>query len=101
MSPRWAGTATAYVHAKVQLDAPDGDIKLGLEANVVIATGEAKGVLSLPISAVNTDVSGQFCYVVENGAAVRRDVKTGLSSDTQVEIGSVIEVTFHDTTVLD
>ena len=58
-------------------------------------------VLSLPISAVNTDVSGQFCYVVENGAAVRRDVKTGLSSDTQVEIGSVIEVTFHDTTVLD
>ena len=24
------GTATAYVHAKVQLDAPDGDIKLGL-----------------------------------------------------------------------
>ena len=84
------GTATAYVHAKVQLDAPDGDIKLGLEANVVIATGEAKGVLSLPISAVNTDVSGQFCYVVENGAAVRRDVKTGLSSDTQVEIASGI-----------
>lgn len=68
----------------------DGDIKLGLEANVVIATGEAKGVLSLPISAVNTDVSGQFCYVVENGAAVRRDVKTGLSSDTQVEIASGI-----------
>ena len=26
--------------------------------------------------------------MVENGAAVRRDVKTGLSSDTQVEIAS-------------
>ena len=47
-------------------------------------------MLSLPISAVNTDVSGQVCYVVENGAAVRRDVKTGLSSDTQVEIASGI-----------
>ena len=81
---------TADGHYNAQLDAPDGDIKLGLEANVVIATGEAKGVLSLPISAVNTDVSGQFCYVVENGAAVRRDVKTGLSSDTQVEIASGI-----------
>ena len=47
-------------------------------------------MLSLPLSAVNTDVSGQFCYVVEIGAAVRRDVKTGLSSDTQVEIASGI-----------
>lgn len=28
--------------------------------------------------------------MVENGAAVRRDVKTGLSSDTQVEIASGI-----------
>ena len=50
------GTATAYVHAKVQLDAPDGDIKLGLEANVVIATGEAKGVLSLPISVITLGI---------------------------------------------
>ncbi|MFQ8833002.1 MAG: efflux RND transporter periplasmic adaptor subunit [Ruthenibacterium lactatiformans] len=83
------GTATAYVHAKVQLDAPDGDIKLGLEANVVIATGRRKGAEPAH-RAVNTDVSGQFCYVVENGAAVRRDVKTGLSSDTQVEIASGI-----------
>ena len=76
------------MHARVQLDAPDEDIKLGLEANVTIATGEAKNVLSLPIGAVNTDVNGQFCYVVENGAAARRDVTTGLSSDTQVEIAS-------------
>ena len=29
------------------------DIKLGLEANVTIATGEAKNVLSLPIGAVS------------------------------------------------
>lgn len=84
----YSGTPAAYVHARVQLDAPDEDIKLGLEANVTIATGEAKNVLSLPIGAVNTDVNGQFCYVVENGAAARRDVTTGLSSDTQVEIAS-------------
>ena len=79
-------TATAYVHAKIHLDAPDENLKLGLEANVSILTGEAKNVLSLPLSAVNTDVDGQFCLVVENGVAVRREVTTGLTSDTAVEI---------------
>lgn len=82
------GTATAYVHAKIHLDAPDENLKLGIEANVVILTGEAKNVLSLPLGAVNTDVGGQFCLVVENGVAVRREVVTGLSSDTVVEITS-------------
>ena len=47
-------------------------------------------MLSLPISAVNTDVSGQFCYVVEERRGCAPDVKTGLSSDTQVEIASGI-----------
>ncbi len=55
---------------------------------MVILTGEAKNVLSLPLGAVNTDVGGQFCLVVENGVAVRREVVTGLSSDTVVEITS-------------
>lgn len=86
-----AGTPTAYVHARIKLDRPDTDIKLGLEANVVIATGHAAGVLSLPVGAINTDVTGQFCYAVENGIAVRRDVTTGLSSDTLVEILSGLE----------
>lgn len=80
-----SGTA-AYVHARIKLDAPDDALKLGIEANVVIATGNADNVLTVPLAAVNTDVSGQFCYVIENGTAVRRVVKTGLSSDSRVEI---------------
>lgn len=35
-------TATAYVHAKVQLDAPDGDIKLGLEPTWSLPQGRRK-----------------------------------------------------------
>ena len=46
----------------------------------------ASAVLTAPLSAINTDVNGQFCYVIENGAAVRRQVKTGLASDSRTEV---------------
>ena len=42
------------------------------------------------IADIGTDHGYIPIYLVENGAAVRRDVKTGLSSDTQVEIASGI-----------
>lgn len=79
------GTAS-YVHARIRLDTPDNDLKLGLDANVKLDTGSASGVLTVPISAVNTDTQGQFCYVVEAGRAVRRTIATGLSNDTRVQV---------------
>ena len=82
------GTTAAYVHARIHLDAPDESLRLGLEASVSLLTGEAKNVVTLPIGAVNTDVSGTFVYAVEDGTAVRREVTTGLSSDTMIEIKS-------------
>lgn len=80
------GNTTAYVRAEITLDKPDTDIRLGLEANVTLHTGSATGVITAPLSAINTDVNGQFCYVVENGVAVRRQVKTGLASDSRTEV---------------
>lgn len=81
------GTA-AYVHAQIKLDQPDEKLVLGIEASVTIDTGRAEDVLIVPLSAVNTDVNGQFCYVIENGAAVRRTVTLGLSGDTSAEVVS-------------
>lgn len=80
------GTTAAYVRAEITLDKPDTDIRLGLEANVLLHTGDASNVLTAPLSAINTDVNGQFCYIIENGAAVRRQVKTGLASDSRTEV---------------
>lgn len=44
----------------------------------------------LPFSCVNYDTKGSFCYVVEDGVVVRRDVVTGISSDTKIQIVSGI-----------
>lgn len=82
-------TATgSYVAATVRITAPDTDITLGLEANVEIETGLAKNVLAVPLSAVNTDVDGTYCYIFVEGFAQRQELTLGLSSDTMVEVTS-------------
>ena len=82
------GSSAAYVHARVKVTNPGEDLRLGIETNVILYTGEADDVITVPISAVNTDVDGTFCYIVENGVATRRAVETGISSDALVEIKS-------------
>lgn len=77
---------SSFVNATISITKPDADIKLGLEANVEITTGAASDVITAPIGAVNTDVEGTYCFVAEEGVAVRRDITLGLSSDTEVEI---------------
>ena len=46
-------------------------------------------VIAVPVEAVNTSKEGSFCYIVdENGMIARKDVETGLSSATMIEIKS-------------
>jgi len=86
------GIATAnssgapVITAEVHIDTPDEGIYLGVEGKVVIHTNEAKGVVLAPVETINSDMSGSFCYVIENNVLVRRDVETGVSSDTFIEI---------------
>lgn len=77
---------SSFVNCTVSILNPDSDIRLGLEANVEISTGLASGVIAVPVMAVNSDVSGTYCYVVEDGVAHRVDVELGLSSENLVEI---------------
>lgn len=80
-----SGVST-FVSAVISIDNPDDNLTLGIEAEVSISTGRKDDVLTVPISAVNNDVDGAFCYVVENGVAVRKTVEVGISSDIDVEI---------------
>lgn len=81
-----AGASTGFVNATVSLQNPDDALRLGIEASVVLSTGEAKDVIAVPISAVNTDVEGTYCFVMEEGYAHRRRLVVGMSSDNEVEI---------------
>lgn len=79
-------TGAATVTAEVHIDHPDDNIYLGIEAKVKIQSDVVENALLVPIECVNYDTKGAFCYVVEDGVLVRRDVEAGISSDTQIQI---------------
>lgn len=76
------------VAAEISVTNADEDIYLGVEAKVVVYAQKAENVLLVPVEAVNSDKNGDFVYIVEDGIVVRKDVVTGVSSDTQIEIVS-------------
>lgn len=55
----------------------DERLKSGLSADVDIVLSEARQVLMLPFSAIGQDDNGEFVYVREQDAAVRRSIRTG------------------------
>ena len=79
-------SGTAAVGAEIRINDPDDSIYLGIEAKVLISTKEAERVLLLPVECVNADKESDFVYTVENSIVVRKDVVTGISSDTYIEI---------------
>ena len=57
-----------------------------MEAKVVIETGESKDTILVPVTAVNVDSTGEFVYVIENNVVVKKQIETGISSDTMTEV---------------
>ena len=64
----------------------DENIFLGIDAKLKILTASEKGVLQVPVEAVNVDSQGQFCYVIDNGILTKQYVTTGISSETYIQI---------------
>ncbi|MDE5697749.1 MAG: efflux RND transporter periplasmic adaptor subunit [Lachnospiraceae bacterium] len=79
-------SGTPMVAVRVHIDNPDENIFLGIDAKLKILTAREKGVLQVPVEAVNVDSQGQFCYVIDNGILTRKYVTTGISSETYIQI---------------
>lgn len=79
-------SGTAVVGADIQIENPDSDIFLGVEAKVTVHTAYASQVLAVPIEVINSDKEGDFVYVAENGVLAKKRVTTGISSDNYCEI---------------
>ncbi len=79
---------TPVVSAEIHIEEPDENIYLGLEAKVKIEGHKAENVLVVPVETVNTGKDGSFCYVVENGLVVKKNIETGLSSAAMIEVKS-------------
>lgn len=79
------------VNADIRILNPDDNIFLGVEAKVLVSTGCSSQTLLVPTGAVNTDKEGDFVYAVENGLVTKKMVKTGISSDMEIEILEGVE----------
>ncbi len=79
-------SGTTSLSAEVSIDNPDSEIYLGMDAKVIIHTAEREDVLMLPVQVVNSDKSGDFVYLIENGVVCKRYITVGISSDEYIEI---------------
>ena len=61
------------------------DLKPGLSASASIKTTSA-GHIIVPVASLLTQDNASYVYVLQNGAAVKREVKTGLSNTNYTEI---------------
>lgn len=65
------------VDVRITPNVPDARFKSGLSADVSIILSEARDIITLPYSAIEQDGEGEYVYVYEDGAAVRRNIRTG------------------------
>ena len=79
------------VTVKIHIENPDENLILGLDAKVSINLGTAENVLTVPISAVNSDSEGDFVYTINDGFVEKKYVTAGMASTEEIEIKSGIE----------
>jgi len=92
----------SVINAAIHIDNPDEFIYLGVDAKVKVNVGSAENALVVPVEAVNMDAEGYYCYVLDDDVVIRKNVTTGLSSETMVEILSGIkegDVIINDSSV--
>ena len=83
-----ASTDTAvYYYGKMDVPNPDGKLRIGMTANMVINVREAKGVLTIPMTALQTNASGEDeVQVMVGGQPQPRVVKLGINDGVNSEV---------------
>ena len=79
-------SGAAVVNCQVAIINPDDGIFLGVDGKITITVATATDALVVPVEAVNTDRTGDFCYVIKDGVAKKQYVTTGISSNIEIEI---------------
>lgn len=79
--------AGGNIKVRVRIKKPDDALYIGVSAKAYIFVGEAESVPVIPYEALNTDVDGDYVYIVGKDDRIeRRDVRVGLYSDEYYEI---------------
>lgn len=76
---------------KIEVENEEGLIKSGMYAEVKMETARSKGNLVLPKQALLRENGSSYLFILTDGKAVKKEVKTGLTTVNKVEILSGIE----------
>ena len=79
---------TRTLHAEVDIPNPDGRLRPGMYAEVTVELGDSQSGLIVPLATVARRQKQSWCFVAENGKAVRKAVTLGINDGTRVEITS-------------
>lgn len=75
------------IKGRILIDNPDDNIYIGVSAKAYIFVGKSEQALVIPYEALNTDIDGDFVYVVNKENLIeRKDITVGIYSDEYYEV---------------
>lgn len=84
-----AGTSSS-IPAKVKINNPDASVIIGVDVDVSIQTDEAKGATLIPLESLLVEEGKKYVFVYDEAeeTVTKKEVETGLVSDTMYQITS-------------
>lgn len=79
------------VMSTFSIEDPNDEVKQGDFVAIVMVNDIKKDVLAVPKSAINTDTTGNYVFVLDGESYTEKYVRTGLSDSNYVEILSGLE----------
>ncbi len=83
-----SSTTTSALPAEATITNSDNNLIIGFDAKLSILVAEHENVLKLPVEALVIEEGEKFVYIYDKATstAVKKEVKTGVSSETHYEI---------------
>lgn len=78
---------TSSVNVAIKIEYPDSQLKPYLSADVEILTSDSPQTIAVPYEAVlEDDENTEYVFVLKNGRAVRRNIRTGNEYDSCIQV---------------
>jgi RND family efflux transporter MFP subunit len=77
--------------ATMKLENADMALRIGMGGSVTITVADVKDAIAVPIEALVDDKDGQSVFVVVNGKLAKREVTTGVMTESEIQIAKGLD----------
>jgi RND family efflux transporter MFP subunit len=81
------------LRVEVDVPNPNGRLRPGMYANVIVTLAETTDALVIPTSAVFVATKQSMCVAIEDGKVIRKPLTLGLKSGSEIEVRSGLDGT--------